>query len=307
MRIAEAVRSALADRRPVVALESTLIAHGLPRPANLETALAMEAAVRASGAVPATIGVIAGRPTIGLSAAEIELLATARNVLKVSRRDLPLAMARGEHGATTVAGTLALMARAGLTTLATGGIGGVHRGAERTFDISADLAELARCRAMVVCSGAKAILDLPRTAELLETLGVTVLGWQTSELPAFFLSQSGQPVGARVETAIEAARVLWAREQLALDGAVLLTVPPPAETALRPDEALGEVQRALDAAEAAGVRGRALTPYLLERMAELTAGRSLAANQALLVNNARVAAEVAAALAGLEEAERCSD
>lgn len=305
MRIAEAVRTALADHRPVVALESTLIAHGLPHPANLETALAMEAAVRARGAVPATIGIIAGQPTIGLCEAELELLATDHHVLKVSRRDLPLAVARGAHGATTVAGTLALMARAGLRILATGGIGGVHHGAERTFDISADLAELARARALVVCSGAKAVLDLPRTAELLETLGVTVLGWRTSELPAFFIASSGLPVDARVETPVEAARVLRAREQLGLEGAVVLAVPPPPEATLPSDETLAEVRRALDAAAAAGVHGRALTPYLLERMVELTAGRSLAANRALLVNNAGVAAEVAAALAKLEEGDRC--
>src|SRR5437762_1090573 len=207
IRIAEPVRRALAEDRPVVALESSLIAHGLPRPANLETALAMEAAVRDGGAVPATIGVVGGQPTVGLADAELELLATHPEVAKASTGDLAVLMARGAHGATTVAATLVPMDRAGLRVLATGGIGGAHRGAEATFDISADLTELARRRALVACSGAKAILDLARTLELLETLGVPVLGLQTDELPAFFATSSGLPVTARVADAAEAAAI----------------------------------------------------------------------------------------------------
>jgi pseudouridine-5'-phosphate glycosidase len=300
MRIAPEVADALASGRPVVALESTLISHGLPRPDNLETARAMEAAVRASGAVPATVGVIGGVPTIGLSGTDLELLAKSREVTKASRRDLPLLVARRGHGSTTVAGTLALIGRVGLPLLATGGIGGVHRGADQSFDLSADLAELARARALVVCSGAKAILDLAKTVELLETLGVTLLGFQTSELPAFYTASSGLPVAGQVDCPAEAAAVYRARQQLGLEGAVLLGVPPPAKLALSAEEAARESAAAVAQAQAAGLRGREVTPYLLDRMVELSDGRSLAANRALLVNNARVGAEVAVALAEQE-------
>lgn len=296
IHVAERVRRALAAGRPIVALESTLITHGLPRPANLETALAMEAAVREAGATPATIGVLRGRPTVGLSEAELELLAADPGVVKASRRDLPVLVASGANGGTTVAGTLAIMGRVGLRLLATGGIGGVHHGAEQSFDVSADLAELARGRALVVCSGAKAILDLPRTVELLETLGVTVLSYRTDELPAFYTARSGLPVTARVESPAEAAAVAAARWALELDGAVLLAVPPPGEAALAAEEVAGEVAAALEHLAAAGLRGREVTPYLLDRMVEQTGGRGLAANRALLVNNARVGAEVALAL-----------
>jgi pseudouridine-5'-phosphate glycosidase len=297
IQLAPPVRDALRAGRAVVGLESTLISHGLPRPANLETALAMESAVRRAGAIPATIGIIGGRPTVGLSEAQLELLATRDGVVKASRRDLAVVAARGAHGATTVAGTLALMELAGLRLLATGGIGGVHRGAEQSFDVSADLAELARTRAVVVCSGAKAILDLPRTLELLETLGVTVLGYRSDELPAFYTASSGLPVTACVETLAEAAAIAGARWALGLAGAIMLAVPPPAETALDPAESAAEVEAALAEAERLGIRGREVTPFLLSRVADLTSGRSLAANRALLVNNARVAAELALALA----------
>lgn len=296
IHVAEPVRLALAAGRPVVALESTLITHGLPRPANLATALAMEAAVREAGATPATIGVLRGRPVVGLSESEIALLAEDPEVVKASRRDLPILVARGSNGGTTVAGTLAIMARVGLSVLATGGIGGVHRGAGQTLDVSADLAELARSPALVVCSGAKAILDLPRTVELLETLGVTVLGYRTDELPAFYTARSGLPVVARAESASEAAAVAAARRALGLDGAVLLTVPPPREVALSAEEAEAESAAALERLVADGARGRDVTPYLLDRMVEQTAGRSLVANRALLVNNARIGAEAALAL-----------
>jgi pseudouridine-5'-phosphate glycosidase len=288
----------------MVALESSLIAHGLPSPANLETAMAMECAVREHGAVPATVGIVDGRPIIGLSPDQLQLMATADNVAKASRRDLPVLVAQGAHGATTVSATLALMARVGpaVRVLATGGIGGVHHRAEATFDVSGDLVELARSRAIVVCSGAKAILDLARTVELLETLGVTVLGYRTEEFPAFYSSQSGLPVNAEVADASEAAAVAKARWELDLDGAVMLAVPPPQAAALSAAESATEVQAALAHADMAGVRGREVTPYLLSRVADLTDGRSLAANRALLVNNARVAARVAAALAGMGSA-----
>jgi pseudouridylate synthase len=301
VRVADEVRAALAAGRPVVALESTLISHGLPRPENLDVATRLEVAVRAGGAVPATIGIVAGRPTIGLDGEELELLARARDVRKCSRRDLAVAVANGEHGATTVAGSLVLMGLVGLPVLATGGTGGVHRRAEATFDISADLAELARTRALVVSAGAKALLDLPRTIEVLETLGVLVLGWRTDDFPAFYTPSSGLPVVARVSDAVQVARIARAAWDLDLGRGLLLAVPPPAASALAADEAEGALSGALDAAEAGGLRGPAVTPFLLDAVANATTGRSLRANVALLENNARVAAEVAVALAGTED------
>lgn len=296
LAIAPEIADALATGGPVVALESTVIAHGLPYPENLETALAMEAEVRAAGAVPATIGVKAGRVVVGLGRAEIERLASAPGVAKVSRRDLPVVVARGGDGATTVAGTLAIMAQLGLRVLATGGIGGVHRDAAATFDVSADLAELARSDALVVCAGAKSVLDLPRTLELLETLGVTVLGFRTDEFPAFYSASSGRPVPARVDSLAEAAAIHAARQALQLSGAVLLAIPPPPEFALPVAEVEAALTEALAEAGRRGIRGSALTPFLLQSLATATGGRSLATNQALLRQNARVAAEVAVAL-----------
>lgn len=298
--IAPEVEAARAAGGPVVALESTLIAHGLPYPQNVEAALGMEAEVRAAGATPATIGVLAGRIVVGLRPDEVERLATARGVAKVSRRDLPVVLARGATGATTVAGTLAIMALVGLRVFATGGIGGVHRDAAESFDLSADLAELARVGALVVCAGAKAVLDLRRTVEALETLGVTVLGYRTDQFPAFYSATSGLPVPARVETPAEAAAVLSARLRLGLDGAVLLTVPPPAAVALPAAEIEAALEGALAEAARRGVRGPALTPFLLQAVAAATGGRSLAANVALLRQNARTAAEAAVALSRAE-------
>ncbi|MDP8922702.1 MAG: pseudouridine-5'-phosphate glycosidase, partial [Chloroflexota bacterium] len=250
--VADEVRAALDAGRPVVALESTLISHGLPRPRNLQAARQLEAVVRAGGAVPATVGVIGGRPSVGLSADELELLATTAEVRKCSRRDLPVAMARGEHGATTVAGTLALMGLVGLRVLATGGLGGVHRGAEETFDVSADLPELVRTPAVVVCAGAKALLDLPRTVEVLETLGVPVLGWRTDELPAFYAGRSGLPVVARVEGADEVAAIARAAWASGLARGLLLGVPPPPESTVDADELERAVASAFEAAKRAG-------------------------------------------------------
>lgn len=298
VQVAAEVRSALAEGRPVVALESTLISHGLPQPQNLEVAQRLEAVVRAGGAVPATVGIIGGQPIVGLSAIELETLATAPagSVRKCGRRDIAVSVARGEHGATTVAGTLALMGLAGLRVLATGGIGGVHRGAELTFDISADLVELARSQAIVVCAGAKALLDLPRTVEVLETASVPILGWQTDELPAFYASESGLPVTARVESADDAARIALAGWRLGTGNGVLVGVPPPMGQTLenaRIEQALAD---ALAAAERHGLRGPAVTPFLLSAIAEATGGESVAANLALLENNAQVGAEIAGAL-----------
>jgi pseudouridine-5'-phosphate glycosidase len=294
------VAAALEAGRPVVALESTLIAHGLPWPLNLETARAAEAAVRAEGAVPASVAVCRGRPTVGLDGAELEHLARGTGVRKASRRDLATAVARGEWAATTVAATMALAHAAGVRVFATGGIGGVHpppagQGA-RALDVSADLYELARTPVAVVCAGAKSILDLPATLEVLETLGVPVLGYRTDEFPAFYLTTSGQPVSARVDAPDEAAALL--RAHWGLGGAgVVLAQPLPAETALAPDAFGDALGRAEGEAAEARVCGPALTPFLLHRLALATGGRTLQANQALVLANARLAARVAAALA----------
>lgn len=294
IRIAAAVGDALAAGRPVVALESTVLAHGLPRPRNLEVGRALEDEVRAGGAVPATVGVLGGIPTVGLDAAGLERLATGNVVAKLSTRDLPVATARGSDGATTVAASLWLARRAGVEVFATGGIGGVHRGP--LPDVSEDLLELARTPLLVVCAGAKAILDLPATREALESGGVLVAGWKTDELPAFYSRGSGLAVDARVESAAEAAALWHAHRGLGLPGAVLLCVPPPAAQGLPAAEVEEAIGRALEAAERAGVRGKEVTPFLLRAVAEATGGRSLEANVALLRQNARVAADVAAAL-----------
>jgi pseudouridine-5'-phosphate glycosidase len=290
------VYHALDRCQPVVALESTLISHGLPWPRNLEVAKRLETVVREGGAVPATIGIIAGEIIFGLSGDELEILASAENVRKCSRRDIAISVARGEHGATTVAGTVALMAQQGIEVLATGGIGGVHRGAEQTFDISADLVELARSRAIVVCAGAKALLDLPRTVELLETAGVPVLGWRTEQLPAFYSSTSGLPVTARVESADEVAQIARTAWLHGLGNGILLGVPPPAGTTLDNQKVEQALADALVEAERQGVRGPAITPFLLAAVADATGGESVEANLALLENNARVGAEIAVAL-----------
>jgi len=292
------VAAAVAAGQAVVALESTVIAHGLPWPANLETAHACEAAVRATGAVPATIAVLGGRVHIGCDAATLERLAHSTGIAKLSIRDLPPTLARGGDGATTVAATIAL-ARAcpdPIAVFATGGIGGVHRGWERTLDISADLPTLASHALVTVCAGAKSILDLPATREWLETHGVSVLGWQTDEFPAFYSRTSGLAVDARVETAAEVAAILRARLALGLPGGVLLTVPLPEADAIPAAAIAGVIDEALAAAAAQGVHGKDLTPFLLGRLHAQTAGRSLRANVALLLNNARIGGQVAVAL-----------
>lgn len=299
LQIAAEVAEALAQGRPVVALESTLISHGLPYPHNLEVAQQLEAEVRAAGAVPATIGVLAGRPVVGLDAAALEHFAHSKSVLKLSRRDLAPAFASQQDGATTVAATMALAAAAGIAVFATGGIGGVHQGASRTWDISADLPELARTPVLVVCAGAKAILDLPATLEHLETLGVPVLGWQTAEFPAFYSRESGLAVPVRVDSPAEVARV-WqmqrAAAELCTPGGLLLCVPPPAEVALPYAQVAAAIERALQQAAAAAIRGPAVTPFLLAAVARETHGESIATNTALLRQNARIAASIAAQL-----------
>jgi pseudouridylate synthase len=293
-RCSAPVRDAIESNRPVVALESTVLAHGLPRPRNLELGRAMEAEVRAGGAVPATVAVIGGTAVVGCSDAELEHVATAEGVVKCSTRDLPAAVARGRDGATTVAATMWLAHRAGVQVFATGGIGGVHRG--DLPDVSADLTELQRTPMIVVCAGAKRILDLPATREALETRGIPILGWQTDELPGFYTRESGLAVDLRVDAAAEVAALWKAHRDLGLPGALLLCVPPPRSHALDAAEVEAAIEDALRRAEAEGVRDRAITPFLLRAVAEGTGGRSLDTNVALLRNNARVAALVAAAL-----------
>ncbi len=296
LRIAPEVGLALDEGRPVVALESTLISHGLPYPENLETAQALEAILRKRGVVPATIAILGGVPRVGLSARELSHLAESEDVHKVSRRDLPLVVAHEMDGATTVAATMFLAAAAGIEVFATGGIGGVHRA--QPFDVSADLPELTQTPVVVVCAGAKAILDLPLTLEWLETHGVPVIGYGTDALPAFYTFSSGLPVDARVENAAQVAEIVRAQRRLGLRGGILVAVPPPRKDAVPRDVIESAVERALEDAAGEGVRGREITPYLLARIAQLTAGESLQANVALLKNNAAVAAEIATALAG---------
>lgn len=300
LRYSPLIERALSAGDPVVALESTVITHGLPYPQNVETALDMEAAVREGGATPATIAVLGGQITVGLSAEEIERLGRRTGdpaVRKCSRRDLPIAVACGEDGATTVAGTMVIAHMAGIDLFATGGIGGVHRG--QVFDVSADLRELGRTPVTVVCSGAKSILDLPATREVLETEGVTIIGYGTDELPAFFARTCGLPVDIRLDEPDTVAQLILARHQLGLRGATLVTVPAPEEACLDPAESEAAAVQAAREAEERGIHGPASTPWLLRRVVELTDGRSMTANTALLRNNGRVAAEIAAALTAL--------
>ena len=302
LHVSAEVADALAARRPVVALESTVITHGLPHPANVDTALAMEAAVRANGAVPATIAVLRGKITVGITAEDVHLLARLPqdSVRKCSRRDLPIAVALGENASTTVAATLIIAHLAGIEVFATGGIGGVHRG--HPFDVSADLIELGRTPVAVVCSGAKAILDLPLTAEVLETQGVAILGFMTDTLPGFYTRSTGLPVDVRIQTPDEAARLIAAARRLGTRQGIIVAVPVPEEDALAPESVDRAVDSALAEAESRGIRGKSVTPFLLERVAELSGGASRRANISLLINNARVAGLIASALSGLSEA-----
>lgn len=301
MNVGDEVRDALAAGRPVVALESTLIAHGLPWPTNLETAIAAELAVRECGAVSATIAVWNGTPTVGLSPTQIAELARATGVLKASRRDLASAIAQRRTAATTVAATMHLAHIAGISVFATGGIGGAHRHCEISFDISADLHELSRTPVLVVCAGAKSILDLPKTLEILETLGVPVIGYQTDRFPAFYVRDSGLPVSVRVETASEAAKLFRAHQTLGGGGAIL-TQPISEDVAVSSTELESTLVQAEADATDRGIRGSAVTPFLLSRLAEITGGRTLRGNQALIVANAKLAAEVATEFAANESA-----
>jgi len=288
------VANALAAGRPVVALESTLITHGLPHPINLEVAQAMEQAVRDNGATPATIAVLRGQITVGLTSEQLTYLAQATNVRKCSRRDFPIVLAQKGDGATTVAGTMIVAHLAGIKVFATGGIGGVHRG--HPVDVSADLLELAQTPVAVVCAGAKAILDLPLTLEVLETHGVPVVGYGCAEFPAFYSRSSGLPLDVRCDTVEEIAAMIRAREQLGFRTGMLITNPIPATDELPAEIAEAAIQQALQEADAQGIRGKETTPFLLARVSELSGDRSRAANIALLKNNARVAAQIAKAI-----------
>ena len=293
MKINPEVKKALEENRPVVALESTIISHGMPYPKNVETALKVEQTIREHGAVPATIGIIDGEPIIGMTPDEIEQFGKRKGVLKVSRRDLPVVYAKKLWGATTVATTMILANQAGIEVFVTGGIGGVHRGATETMDISADLQELSKTNVTVVCAGAKAILDLPLTLEYLETMGVPVLGFKTEELPAFYNSHSGLKVDYKVESAEEMAKIIKAKRDNGLAGGILLTNPIPEQYEM--DKAIIDkaIATALESMKKEGIKGKECTPYLLKTITELTGGDSLESNIKLVLNNAAVGSEVA--------------
>ena len=298
--IAPEVKSALDAGRPVVALESTIISHGMPYPQNRDTALEVERIIRDLGAVPATVAILGGRLKAGLSEAEIDSLArTGSGVAKASRRDLPVLVAKGADGATTVTTTMMIAAMAGIEVFATGGIGGVHLGAEVTMDISADLEELAETPVMVICAGAKSILDLGLTLEYLETKGVPVIGYQTEELPAFYTRKSGFSVDYRLDTPEELAKAFKAKLDLGLKGGMLVTNPIPEEYSMDPNVINAAIDEAIEEAKKQGIHGKATTPFLLAKVKELTGGDSLAANIQLVLNNARLAAKTASALTSL--------
>jgi len=302
LEIREEVRDALANGKPVVALESTVIAHGLPRPQNVDTARAMETAARESGVVPATIGILDGRIIVGLTGAEIERLAQTTDVVKVSRADLAVVAAGKRTGATTVAATMVIASIAGIRTFATGGIGGVHRGGESSMDVSADLAELGRTQVAVVCAGAKAILDLPRTLEVLETLGVPVVGFGTQEFPAFYCRESGLALLHSVTTPEDAAKIMgvqWGMPAAQMGG-ILFVNPPPAESALPREDLEKFIEAALAAAKKQGISGKEATPFLLREVARLSEGKTLRTNVDLLISNARLAARIATAYCRLK-------
>ncbi|HWJ87404.1 MAG TPA: pseudouridine-5'-phosphate glycosidase [Pelagibacterium sp.] len=297
LAISPEIKYALADKQPIVALESTIITHGMPYPQNLETALAVEQVVRENGALPATIAVMDGKCHVGVAGDTLEKLAkTGLDAAKASRRDLAAILVKGLTAGTTVATTMQIAAMAGIRIFATGGIGGVHRGAEATFDISADLTELSQTPVTVVCAGAKSILDIPKTLEVLETNGVPVIGFGTDAFPAFFARESGYGVDYRIDTAEEVAALISAQTQLGMRGGVLVANPIPEADALDADEINGRIAAAIADAEAQGVGRKDVTPYLLNRIFELTGGKSLTANIALVKNNAAVASKIAVAL-----------
>lgn len=292
MRISSEVLFALNNGFPVVALESTIIAHGMPYPKNVETALRVEQTIRDCGAIPATIGIIDGEPVVGMSKQEIEIFGQRKDVLKASRRDLPVIYAKKLWAATTVASTMIIAEQAGIEVFVTGGIGGVHRGATETFDISADLQELARTNVTVICAGAKAILDLSLTLEYLETMGVPVLGYQTEELPAFYIRRSGLKVDYKINDPKEAAKIIIEKRNNKLIGGILITNPIPHQYAMDEKVINTAIENALRQADELGIKGKDTTPFLLKTIVELTSGDSLESNIELVLNNARVGAEI---------------
>lgn len=300
LEISEEVKTALAQGKPVVALESTIISHGMPYPKNVETALRVEKIIRENGAVPATIAIIKGKLKAGLSEEEITYLGKkGLDVTKASRRDLPILAVRKEDGATTVAATMIIAALAGISVFATGGVGGVHRGAETTMDISADLEELAETPVVVVCAGCKSILDLGLTLEYLETKGVVVIGYQTNELPAFYTRNSGLSVDYRMDTPREIAEAFKAKEDLSLKGGMLVTNPIPEEFSMDASFINAKIDEAIKEAASLGIKGKETTPFLLDKIQQITGGESLASNIQLVYNNAALAAHIAGELASL--------
>ena len=293
IRINSEVKKALEEGKPVVALESTIISHGMPYPKNVETALKVEEMIRSHGVIPATIGIIDGVAIVGMTPEEIEQFGKRGGILKASRRDLPVIYAKKLWAATTVASTMIIANQAGIEVFVTGGIGGVHRGAQETMDISADLQELAKTDVTVVCAGAKAILDLPLTLEYLETMGVPVLGYKTKELPAFYTSHSGLPVDYQVDSPLEVANIIKEKRENRLKGGILLTNPIPEEFAMPKEVIDGAIEEALRRMDEQGIKGKECTPFLLKTIVELTGGDSLESNIKLVLNNAAVGSEVA--------------
>lgn len=300
LELSPEVEAALREGRPVVALESTIISHGMPYPTNIEMAHKVEQIVRDHGAVPATIAILNGKLKAGLTDAEIEYLAQAEDVIKASRRDIPYIVSQGKNGGTTVGATMIIAAMAGIKVFATGGIGGVHRGAEKTMDISADLEELGKTNVIVVCAGAKAILDLGLTLEYLETRGVPVLGFGTDKLPAFWTRTSAFNVDYKVDSAQEVAQVAHTKWELGLNGGVLVANPIPEEYSMDPEFINTAISEALVEADAQGIQGKASTPFLLSKIKDITAGKSLDSNIGLVYNNAAVASDIAVELAKAE-------
>ena len=292
MKISNEVLEAIKNNKPVVALESTIISHGMPYPKNVETALKVEQTIRDNGAIPATIGIIEGEPIVGMSPEQIEEFGKRKGILKASRRDLPVIYAKKFWAATTVASTMILANQAGIEVFVTGGIGGVHRGAEKTMDISADLQELAKTNVTVICAGAKAILDLPLTMEYLETMGVPVLGYQTNELPAFYTRKSGLKLEYSVESPKEAAQIIKQKRENNLLGGILITNPIPREYEMDYEVINKAIETALKKADEMGIKQKEVTPFLLKTIVELTGGDSLESNIKLVLNNAKVGAQI---------------
>ena len=297
--IKEEIKSAILKNEPIVALESTIISHGMPYPQNVETAIKIHKIVRESGAIPATIAIIDGKLKVGLTEEEIGFLGEAKNILKASRRDLPYIIANNLHGGTTVASTMIIADFAKIKVFATGGIGGVHRGAEKTFDISADLQELANTSVAVVCAGAKSILDLGLTLEYLETHGVPVLGYKTSELPAFYTRRSGFNVDYQVNSPLEIAKVIKIKSDLSLKGGMVIANPIPEEFSMDYDKVNSSIEEALKLANEKGIKGKETTPFLLSQIKKITKGKSLDSNIELVYNNAKLAAQIAFELSRL--------